>query len=344
MVSLNTLVKRDPSIPPPTEDDASRPPTPKRSVMIHTFRFAFFTPSILILASFAEAVVLSWRSRHSNQPFDWYEMLVSLADMIGRRVIAMLPLSITASVFALAWHYRIHTVTIPGVLMLSLVFLGEEFCYYWYHRAAHRVRFFWATHAVHHSPNQLALSTAYRLGWTGKITGSGLFFTPLVWCGVQPSIVMSMVSINLLYQFWIHTTWIPKLGWLEYVLNTPSAHRVHHASNVEYLDANYGGVLIIFDRLFGTYVAERDDLPCRYGLVNPTHSRNPFVIEFEHWAHLARDIASATKPSDALGYLLLPPGWRADGDSETTEDLRRRAGLDRPAENAVARADMLHER
>lgn len=115
---------------------------------------------------------------------------------------------------------------------------------------------------MHHSPNQLTLSSAYRLGWLTKIAGSSIF-TPLVWFGVKPDVVLAVVSIKLLYQFWLYATWIPKLGWLEYVFNTPSAHRVHHASNATYLDANFGGVLIIFDRLFGTYVAERAALCLR---------------------------------------------------------------------------------
>ncbi|WP_322012024.1 sterol desaturase family protein [Paraburkholderia sp. J12] len=295
--------------------------------MAHTFKLAFVVSSVLIGLSLVEAVVLGWRARRGGAPFAWYEMGISLVDMAGRRLIERLPISLAAPVFAIAWHYRIYTVPVRGALTLLLLFLGQEFCYYWYHRAAHRVRFFWASHAVHHSPNQLTLSTAYRLGWTGKLTGSGLFFTPLVWFGVQPHVVLAMLSFNLLYQFWVHNTWTPRLGWLEYVFNTPSAHRVHHASNVEYLDANYGGVLVIFDRLFGTYVAERDDVPCRYGLVTPTHSRNPLVVEFEHWASLGRDLLAARTLSAVLGHLFRPPGWRADGGGETTEELRSRAGL-----------------
>ena len=290
--------------------------------MHHYFKFPFMVPSILVAASLVEAVILSWRSRGSDKPFNWYEMGISFADMVGRRIVDALPLSVAGPVFSLAWQHRIHTVAANGALALLLVFIGQEFCYYWYHRTAHRVRFFWATHAVHHSPNQLALSTAYRLGWTGKLTGSSLFFAPLVWLGVQPQLAMSMLTINLLYQFWIHTTWIPKLGWLEYIFNTPSAHRVHHASNAHYLDANFGGVLIVFDRLFGTYVSEQKDLPCRYGLVTPSRSRNPLVIEFEHWIGLAHDVMSAKTLSDAFGYVLRPPGWHAGGRGETVEDPR----------------------
>ncbi|RDU97253.1 sterol desaturase family protein [Trinickia dinghuensis] len=281
--------------------------------------------SFVVGVSLIEACWLTWKNRRTDTPFQWYEVWLSLVDMIGRKLLAFLPLSLAAPVFAFAWAHRIHTVTLDSVLTLLLLFVGQEFCYYWYHRASHRIRFFWATHAVHHSPNQLTLSSAYRLGWTAKLTGSAVFFTPLVWLGVRPEVVLAVLSLNLLYQFWLHTTWVPKLGWLEYVINTPSSHRVHHASNTAYLDANFGGVLIVFDRLFGTYVEERKEEPCRYGLTTPMTSANPLVVELSQWVYIARDLKSARSLRTALGYLLLPPGWRPDGSGDTTEALRQRA-------------------
>jgi sterol desaturase/sphingolipid hydroxylase (fatty acid hydroxylase superfamily) len=300
------------------------PHTHKLPIMFTTEKIAVFVLLFVVGVSLIEACVLTRKQRNSDTPFDWYEVWISLADMAGRKLLALLPLSLAAPVFALAWDHRIFTVTLNSALMVFLLFIGQEFCYYWYHRASHRICFFWATHAVHHSPNQLTLSSAYRLGLTGKLTGSAVFFTPLVWLGVRPEIVLATLSFNLLYQFWLHNTWMPKLGWLEWVFNTPSAHRVHHASNIDYLDANFGGVLVIFDRLFGTYVEEHAEEPCRYGLTTPTRSRNPLVVEFEHWASLARDIASAGSVSTAIRYVILPPGWRADGSGETTEALRQR--------------------
>ena len=216
--------------------------------------------------------------------------------------------------------------SLRGVTAFLLLFIGQEFCYYWYHRAAHRVRWFRATHAVHHSSNQLNLSAAYRLGWTGKLTGTALFFVPLLFIGFPPGIVLATFSLNLFYQFWIHATWIPRLGWFEYVINAPSAHRVHHASNLDYLDANYGGVLIVFDHLFGTYVAERDEERCRYGLVKPINSYNILQIELQVWIAMARDVMGARGIGEALGFVLRARGWRPDGAGETTEDLRRRSG------------------
>ena len=128
-------------------------------------------------------------------------------------------------------------------------------------------------------------------------------------------------GVNLLYQFWLHAEWIPKLGWLEYVLNTPSHHRVHHASNADYLDRNYGGIFIVFDRMFGTFVAERDDLPCRYGLVTPLRSNNPFVIAFHEWRVLGRDLWRAPSWSVRLACLIGPPIGAPDVPSVATSKV-----------------------
>ena len=288
-----------------------------------------YATGFIVAASLVEAYCLARKARRQGRGYPWHEMGLSLVDMVGRKLMALLPLSLATPIFAYAWQHRLFTVEINSALAVLLLFIGQEFCYYWYHRASHRIRFFWATHAVHHSPNELTLGTAYRLGWTGKLTGTAIFFAPLVFLGVRPEVVLATLSLNLLYQFWLHTTWIPRLGWLEYVFNTPSAHRVHHASNVDYLDANYGGVLIVFDRLFGTYVAERDDEPCRFGLVHPTTTHNPLVNQFEHWISLGKDMLQARRLADAAGYLVMPPGWAPDGQGTTTEALRRQQAVAR---------------
>ncbi len=283
-------------------------------------QFQLMVTALILSAALLEALVLQSRKPGS---FDWAEAWLSVGDLIGRRLLAFVPLAIATPVFAWAWDHRLFTVALDGWASFLLLFLGLEFFYYCYHRTAHRVRFFWATHSVHHSPNQLTLSTAFRLGWTGKVTGTGLFFTPLTLFGFEPKVVLTALSLNLLYQFWVHATWIPRLGWLEYVLNTPSAHRVHHASNLNYLDANYGGVLIIFDRLFGTYVAERKEEPCVYGLVKPMRTRNLLTMEFQQWLDLWRDMRGAASLKEALALVVMPPGWSLDGKGQTTEEMRR---------------------
>jgi hypothetical protein len=139
--------------------------------------------------------------------------------------------------------------------------------------------------------------------------GEAIFNLPLVWLGVRPEVVGATLLFSLLYQFWLHTELVPRLGWLEWVLNTPSHHRVHHASNPEYLDRNFGGTLIVFDRLFGTFVAQRPDLPCRYGLVKRLVSYNPGFIAVHEWLAMARDVRRANSWWERLGYVLGPPGW-----------------------------------
>jgi sterol desaturase/sphingolipid hydroxylase (fatty acid hydroxylase superfamily) len=284
---------------------------------------AYALPVILALAALEAAVLYFVRKRQYN----WKASLASLADLLTRDYVIqpLIRISIAFPVLYWAVVHNIGAVPDNPWLDFLIVFFGQEFGYYWFHRCSHRIRWMWATHSIHHSPNELNLSAAYRTGITGKISGVELFFVPLLWLGFSPQAVFGTLALNLLYQFWLHTDWIPKLGPLEYVLNTPSHHRVHHAANVDYLDANYGGVLIIFDRLFGTLTPEREDLPCRFGLVKPLTSNNPLVVEFHEWASLARDLWRARSLREYLGYLFAPPGWRPDGEGLTTAALRRAA-------------------
>ena len=283
---------------------------------LNAFLLLKVTPFV-VLASWIEAWVLARRTRTQAAPgarpaqVDWAAMGVSAVDLITRTLVNLfVPLALSTPVTAFARAHRVMDLGLAGPGSLLLLFLGQEFCYYWYHRAAHRVRWFWCSHAVHHSPNELNLAAAYRIGIFGKATGTFMFFAPLVWLGFEPQVVGAALGLNLLYQFWIHATWLPKLGWLEGVLNTPSAHRVHHASHAPYLDANYGGVLIIFDRLFGTYVAEREDLPPRYGLVHPILSHNPLVLWSRPWLDLWRDMRACEHAWQAPALLFMPPDWR----------------------------------
>ena len=293
----------------------------------YLFNILFYATPVVIVLAMIEAAVLALVERRYN----WRASLASLVDAVGREYVIyrFLPLSIAGPVIGLAWTHRLATLQINGALAFGMLFLGVEFFYYWFHRASHRVRWFWATHAIHHSSNELNLAAAYRFGWTGRLSGTGIFFAPLVWLGYPPVAVFGVLGLNLLYQFWLHATWIPKLGWLEYVLNTPSHHRVHHAANPAYLDANYGGILIVWDRLFGTFIEERADLPCRYGLVKPLLSNNPFLINAHEWAALGRDLWQATNWGERWHYLVGPPGWRPDGQGWTTEDMRRLASAAR---------------
>jgi sterol desaturase/sphingolipid hydroxylase (fatty acid hydroxylase superfamily) len=293
---------------------------------IEKFLLYFVAPTIVLL-SLLEGVVLQWRRGH----YDWRGMGVSYFDFVLRIVMTRLvPLTIAAPLVGWVHRNRLGDIALNDWGSMLLLFVGMEFFYYWLHRAGHQVRWFWANHAVHHSSNELNLAASLRIGAFGRLSGNVIFLLPLVWVGFDLRVVYTALTLNLLYQFWIHATWIPKLGWLEYVFNTPSAHRVHHASNLEYLDGNYGGVLIVFDRLFGTYIEERADVPCRYGWVQPITSHNPLKVEFAQWGYLVRDLGQLLiqgKPLVALATLFMPPGWAPNGASASTAQLRQRAGL-----------------
>ncbi|MGA7540770.1 MAG: sterol desaturase family protein, partial [Steroidobacteraceae bacterium] len=166
----------------------------------------------------------------------------------------------------------------------------------------------WASHLVHHTPEHIHLASAFRLGATELLSGSWLFYFPLYLLGLNPIAVAAMLGINLFYQFWLHTDVIGGLGPLEWILNTPAHHRVHHASNGEYLDRNYGGILIMWDRLFGTFAAERPEAPIVYGLVHSLGTLNPITIAFHEWVEIARDFWHARCWRERLGQIFGKPG------------------------------------
>ncbi len=204
------------------------------------------------------------------------------------------------------------------------VFFAEDFCYYWFHRLAHEHRLWWASHVNHHSSQHYNLSTALRQTWTGQVALTWICWLPLSLIGFPTELIFFQMGVSLVYQFWIHTEAIRRMpAWFEAVFNTPSHHRVHHATNPRYLDANYAGILIIWDRLFGTFVAEDDAEPCRYGIVKNLGSFNLGVIAFHEWVALARDFAKARTWRGRLGTLFGPPGWREDGTGSTSADIRR---------------------
>ena len=190
----------------------------------------------------------------------------------------------------------------------ALLVLLDDFCYYWFHRAHHRVRFFWACHVSHHSSQRYNLSTALRQPWQEALTQMP-FYLPLFLLGFTPAQWAVVHGINLIYQFWIHTETIGTM-WrpVEAVMNTPSHHRVHHGSNKQYLDKNYGGILIVFDRWFGTF--EPEDERVTYGLVHNIHTYNPFRIAFHEYAAWWRDLRTVRGIRAWSVVTLGPPGWR----------------------------------
>jgi sterol desaturase/sphingolipid hydroxylase (fatty acid hydroxylase superfamily) len=193
----------------------------------------------------------------------------------------------------------------------GLAILAADFTYYWMHRLEHEIRLLWAFHSVHHSSDEYNLTTAMRLSWFESLF-EWLFWLPMVLIGF--SVVQTVVAllIVVVYQNWIHTAKIGKLGWFDKVFNTPSVHRVHHGKNRQYIDKNYGGILMVWDRIFGTYEPEREKV--EYGITTPPNSVNPVNINiFEIWAML-KQAAQARSWHNAAGYIFRPPGWTPTKD------------------------------
>ena len=188
-----------------------------------------------------------------------------------------------------------------------VAFIFFDFMYYWAHRLSHEINLFWGGHSVHHQSEEYNLTVALRQSST-QILWTFLFYLPLALCGIDPVVFISMQGVNLLYQFWIHTESIQKLPkWYEAVFNTPSHHRVHHARNPEYIDKNHAGTLIIWDKLFGTFVPEKERP--QYGITRPLKSWNPLWANFAHYAAIYEDMKSVPGIKDKLRLLVKKPGW-----------------------------------
>ncbi|WP_299274987.1 sterol desaturase family protein [uncultured Psychroserpens sp.] len=220
-------------------------------------------------------------------------------------------------------HFRLFTIPIVWWSFI-LIFFADDLAYYWFHRISHECRLFWASHVVHHSSQHYNLSTALRQTWSGGFY-SFVFWLWLPLLGFHPGMILLQMSISLLYQFWIHTETIQKMPrWFEAVFNTPSHHRVHHGSNPIYLDRNHAGILIIWDKIFGTFQPELDHEKVVYGLVKNINTYNPIKIAFIEWIYMFKDTFSGRKSlKNRLLYLIKPPGWKHDGSGQISEDLRR---------------------
>ncbi|NUP08183.1 MAG: sterol desaturase family protein [Polyangiaceae bacterium] len=230
----------------------------------------------------------AWLRRRRKMGFDYKDGATSIGLGLGNLLIN---LAIQGGQLALSTAlYELRIVDLgTGALVWLLLFFADDFVFYWAHRVSHVCRFFWATHEVHHSSEQFTLTTALRQPWTHLPLL--VFWLPLPLLGFRPEMILAVHTLNLVYQYWIHTELIGRLGVLEWVLNTPSHHRVHHGSNARYLDKNYGGILIVWDRLFGTFQAE--DEPVVYGLTKPLERRDIINVAFNEWIAIVRDVARA---------------------------------------------------
>jgi sterol desaturase/sphingolipid hydroxylase (fatty acid hydroxylase superfamily) len=274
---------------------------------------------------FVITVALEWwlvaRGRAQGR-YVWRDAITSMTMGFGNMVTDLLFGFISLGFLLFLWPYRLLDlgVSVP-VILLALV--AQDFVYYWKHRASHRIRWFWSAHVVHHSSEHYNLSTALRQPWNSNFTGYVLMSTPLILLGFHPLLIVFVGAINLLYQYWIHTEAIRKMPrWFEFIFNTPSHHRVHHSTHPTHLDMNYAGIFIVWDRMFGTFIAERDDEAMVYGLVKNVDTYNPIKIALAEWVGIFRD---AFQPGLSLrqriGYVFAPPGYSHDGSRQGSEAI-----------------------
>ncbi|MFA9201401.1 MAG: sterol desaturase family protein [Cypionkella sp.] len=289
-----------------------------------------FSPVDYAVPGFVALVLIEmlWARRLKREAYEARDTLTSLAFGLGSTLAGLLSAGVVFAAFLWVWQFRLFDVPIelPGAWWAwALCFVLDDLAYYWVHRLGHRVRWFWAGHVNHHSSQHYNLSTALRLTWTGFFTLLFVLKMPLILIGFHPAMIAICGGFNLIYQFWIHTEAIGKLPrWFEAVMNTPSHHRVHHATNPRYLDRNYAGVFIVWDKLFGTFEEERpEEERIRYGIVRQLGTFNLFYSVFHEWIGIARDVWLAPW-KHKLGYLIRPPGWTPDGSRETSEMIRAR--------------------
>ena len=279
----------------------------------------FSIPAFIVLM----ALEIAYTRKHLTPRVLGYELKdtrTSLAMGIFNVVINGGTKLIQIPFYAWLYQHRFADIGHPDQVWSWLVLLfAEDLCYYWFHRTHHEVRFLWAAHIVHHSSERFNLSTALRQPLLTPLTGP-IFWAPLALVGFSPAMILTAQAWSLLYQFWIHTEVIERLGPLEWIMNTPSHHRVHHGANVEYLDRNHAGIFIVWDRFFGTYERESDRVV--YGLTKNVHTFNLGKVGFHEVGSIAKDVARAPTLRAKLGYIFAPPGWSHDGSSQTATQLR----------------------
>jgi sterol desaturase/sphingolipid hydroxylase (fatty acid hydroxylase superfamily) len=253
--------------------------------------------------------------------FEIKDLLSSFGIFLGRVVLVAITNGLVLYFYTLLYYYRFFNLPDFYFLPWVICFFADDLSFYWFHRASHNIRFFWASHQVHHSSEKYTFATSIRIPWTSELTGNFLFWCWMPLIGIEPAMILYMKSVSIIYQFCLHTETITKLPkWVESFFNTPSHHRVHHGINVEYLDKNNGGTLIIWDKLFGTYQEEK--FTPTYGLADHFKSFNPIAIVLHEWKKIFEDIKRAKNIRDKIFYVFKPPGWSHDGSTQTTKQLQ----------------------
>ena len=284
--------------------------------IILAFAVPLFVGSIALEWFFVSRKKLAGRYETKDA---WASMTMGLGNLISDLLMGFVSLGF------LMWLWQFRAFDLGHAFpVILLALLAQDFIYYWKHRAAHLIRWFWSAHVVHHSSEHYNLSTALRQPWNNHFTGHVLLSTPLVIIGFHPILIGFVASLNLLYQFWIHTEAIDKCPkWFEAIFNTPSHHRVHHATNPRYLDSNFAGILIVWDKIFGTFVPELEGEKINYGVVKPIETYNPVKIAFVEMINIFKDASQkGLTLSQRFAYVLAPPGYSHDGSRKGSKQIK----------------------
>lgn len=257
------------------------------------------SPTLLAVMILAVVVEILWRLR-TNRGYDRSDAWTTLRLAAGNLILGVLTGIVIGIIFTFTSRLAPVHWPLEDWRTWAAGFILVELTYYWFHRLSHIVRWMWATHIVHHSTEQLTFLSSVRLGWTNLLSAGWVVYLPLIVMGFDPRLVLGILAFDLHFQFFLHTEVPVRLGPLEWVLNTPAHHRLHHACNEDYLDKNYGGVLIVFDRMFGTFAAVRPDEPMRYGLAHPLPSKTTLGIALGEWRRMITDMRNAPDLGTAL--------------------------------------------
>ncbi|HMQ74504.1 MAG TPA: sterol desaturase family protein [Flavobacteriales bacterium] len=252
-------------------------------------------------------IELAWSAWSGRSVYRLNDFVANLGCGIGSQVVGAFTKSLIFAIYLWAYdHWRVFTLP-QSALTWVAAFLLVDLLYYWFHRLSHEVNFLWAAHIVHHQSEEYNLSVALRQSWWQGLF-SWWFYLPMAVLGIHPVLIVTVGAFNTLYQFWIHTKAIGRMGPLELLFNTPSHHRVHHGSDPKYIDRNHAGTLIVWDRLFGTYQREEEE-PV-YGITMPLASWDPVKANFHYWGDLIDLARRCSRWSDKVRVFLKPPGWR----------------------------------
>jgi len=288
------------------------------------FAIPFFAVSVLV-----EGIYNYYKKYDYYEPKD---AVASLSMGIGNAIIRQFTPWAYLPIYFLLYENRIFDfgTTVANIFTREqlpiwiLIIFADDFIYYWFHRASHKCRYLWASHVIHHSSKKYNLTTALRQTWTGKIITPLIFWSWMPIIGFNPIMIVTMKSINLIYQFWIHTEIINKMPkFFEVVFNTPSHHRVHHGTDIIYVDKNYAGIFIIWDKMFGTFQMEVQRPT--YGLIHNIDTYNPLKIATHEWFGILKDMKFKNTLFNNIKYIFEPPGWSHDDSRQTIEQIREKS-------------------